>query len=92
MIVGKKFRGKTADSHLKFAKSLKDAMLRADPEVLFLNNSGVEPAVMDSIYEYIASLNHFRSIFRTRTGGIISSHCGPGTVGIFFLDAAPEDK
>ena len=90
MLVGKKFRGKTADTHLKFAKSLKDAMLKADPEVLFLNSSQIEPEIVDSIYEYIAGLNHFKVIYRTATGSIISSHCGPGTVGIFFLNGKTD--
>lgn len=28
---------------------------------------------------------HFKEIIETRAGGVISSHCGPGTLGVLFI-------
>lgn len=36
--------------------------------------------------EYLKSLNRFDEIIETRAGGVISSHCGPGTLGVLFID------
>ena len=35
--------------------------------------------------DYIASLGIFKEIIETRAGGVISSHCGPGTLGVLFI-------
>lgn len=35
--------------------------------------------------DYIASLSIFKEIIETRAGGVISSHCGPGTLGVLFI-------
>ena len=35
--------------------------------------------------DYIASLGVFKEIIETRAGGVISSHCGPGTLGVLFI-------
>ena len=35
-------------------------------------------------------LNDFQEIVITRAGGVISSHCGPGTLGVLFIDGHAE--
>ena len=40
--------------------------------------------IVDEVKTYLSSLNHFEHIDVTRAGGVISSHCGPGTLGILF--------
>lgn len=37
------------------------------------------------VRDYIASLGIFKEIIETRAGGVISSHCGPGTLGVLFI-------
>ena len=37
------------------------------------------------VRDYIASLGIFEEIIETRAGGVISSHCGPGTLGVLFI-------
>jgi len=32
----------------------------------------------------LENLHHFHEIHVTRAGGVISSHCGPGTLGVLF--------
>jgi len=30
-------------------------------------------------------LNHFDEILVTRAGSVVSSHCGPGTLGVLYI-------
>ena len=38
------------------------------------------------IESYLKELNYFDEILITRAGGVISSHCGPGTLGVLFVE------
>ena len=57
----------------------------AKKDRVFITHSSIDPAVVDSVREYLKSLNVFEEIHETRAGGVISSHCGPGTLGVLFI-------
>ena len=40
---------------------------------------------IDSVYSYIKEMDYFDRIEITRAGGVISSHCGPGTLGVLYV-------
>lgn len=61
-------------------------LLQADPERVFITHSGIDPAIEQETYDYLKSLNYFKEILITRAGGVISSHCGPNTLGILYYD------
>lgn len=84
MGVSRKYRGKQASVFMKYAKDLEEALLCADPSCVFITHSGCDQAILDELKAYLESLNHFENIYITRAGGVISSHCGPGTMGILF--------
>ncbi len=84
MKVSKKYRGKQASVILKYAKDMEEALLKADPSCVFITHSGCPAEAENSVKEYLESLNHFENIYITRAGGVISSHCGPGTLGVLF--------
>lgn len=84
MGVSRKYRGKQSSVILKYAQDLQDALLHADPECVFITHSGCEDELIAQVHAYLESLDHFRNIYITRAGGVISSHCGPGTLGILF--------
>ena len=42
--------------------------------------------VLDEAYAYLESLGVFKEILVARAGGIISSHCGPGTLGVLYIE------
>ena len=44
-----------------------------------------EKTVPEPVREYLESLGIFAEILETRAGGVISSHCGPGTLGVLFI-------
>lgn len=84
MKVAKKYRGKQSSVILKYAKDLEEALKIADPTCVFITHSGCDQEVIDSVKAYLSELNHFENIYVTRAGGVISSHCGPGTLGVLF--------
>ena len=84
MTVAKKYRGSLQSVLLKYAKDLEPALLTADKNCVFITHSGCSEAIVESVKAYLQSLNHFAAIYVTRAGGVISSHCGPGTLGILF--------
>ncbi|MBQ9122785.1 MAG: DegV family protein [Lachnospiraceae bacterium] len=84
MKVAKKYRGKQSSVILKYAKDLEEALKLADPTCVFITHSGCDQEVIDSVKAYLSELNHFENIYVTRAGGVISSHCGPGTLGVLF--------
>lgn len=84
MGVYKKFRGKQASVIMKYAKELEEALLHADPSCVFVTHSGCDDAIVNEVVSYLESLDYFGKIYVTTAGGVISSHCGPGTLGVFF--------
>ncbi|MBQ7933258.1 MAG: DegV family protein [Lachnospiraceae bacterium] len=84
MKVGKKYRGKQNSVLLKYTQELEDLLLHADPSCVFITHSGCDMETIAPIKAYLNSLNHFENIYVTRAGGVISSHCGPGTLGVLF--------
>lgn len=86
MHVAKKYRGSLSSVLLKYAKDLEPQLLHADKTCVFITHSGCDDEIIDSVRAYLESLEYFDAIFVTRAGGVISSHCGPGTLGVLFYE------
>ena len=71
---------------LDYAKEMEEKLLGAKKERVFITHSGCESEVLESVEEYLKGLNHFDEILITRAGGVISSHCGPGTLGVLYIE------
>ncbi len=84
MKVAKKYRGKQSSVILKYAKEMEEALKTADSSCVFITHSGCDEEILNSVKEYLETLNHFENIYITRAGGVISSHCGPGTLGVLY--------
>ena len=81
----KKYRGKLDKVILSYTKDMEEALKAAKPDRVFITHSGCDKATVDKVREYLKGLNHFNEIIETRAGGVISSHCGPGTLGVLFI-------
>lgn len=84
MGVGKKYHGSLNTALIKYVKDMTQDLLNADKERVFITHSGCDEATINKIKEYLESLNYFDEILITRAGGVISSHCGPGTLGVLY--------
>ena len=81
----KKYRGKIDAVILDYAKEMEEDLKQAKKERVFITHSGCNQETIDSVKEYLQNLRHFDEILITRAGGVISSHCGPGTLGVLYI-------
>lgn len=84
MSAGKKYRGAQDKVILKYVQDMRDNLLAADPERVFITHSGCPEEVTEQVKRYLEELGVFQNIHVTRAGGVISSHCGPGTLGVLY--------
>lgn len=80
-----KFRGKMTKVVMDYVKSMEEDLKEADKSRVFITHSGCDEAIIQSVKEYLESLNVFEEILVTRAGCVVSSHCGPGTLGVLFI-------
>lgn len=86
MDVESKYRGRQNAVVKKYVKDMEQKLLNARKERVFITHSGIEQDIVDETRLYLDSLNYFDEIIETRAGGVISSHCGPGTLGVLFIE------
>ncbi len=84
MGVDKKYRGRQQAVVRSYAKDLENQLRMADSKRVFITHSGIDKEIEQDVYLYLQGLNYFKEILITRAGGVISSHCGPNTLGILF--------
>ncbi len=84
MDVVRKLRGNIGHAIMNYAKSMEEDLLNADPARVFITHSGCSPEIVAQVRAYLESLNRFDEILETRAGGVISSHCGPNTLGVLY--------
>lgn len=85
MDASKKYRGRLASVILSYVKDMEADLKNAKPDRVFITHSGCDSEVVASVRSYLESLGIFQEILETRAGGVISSHCGPGTLGVLFI-------
>lgn len=85
MSSSKKYRGKIDKVILAYAKDMEEQLLQARKERVFITHSGCPEKTVLMVEQYLQSLSRFDEILITRAGGVISSHCGPGTLGVLFI-------
>lgn len=82
----KKYRGKMNSVILSYAKEMEEELLHAKKDRIFITHSGCDGEAVNSVRSYLEGLNRFDEILETRAGGVVSSHCGPGTLGVLFIE------
>ncbi len=82
---GKKYRGKMDKVLYEYVKDLKPELLRARKERVFITHSGCDEVIIEAVREQLKELLYFDEILITRAGSVITSHCGPGTLGVLFI-------
>lgn len=88
MDVSKKYRGSLSKVVKAYVCDLEGGLRKAKKERVFITHSGCTPEIVKEVKDYLRSLSLFEEIIETRAGSVISSHCGPGTLGVLFLERA----
>ena len=84
--VYKKYRGSIEHVYRQYIRErLADKKVR--PGHVFLTESGeIEPAVIEELTKQIFELSGCREVHHTMAGCTISTHCGPKTLGVLFIE------
>ena len=90
MIPGKKYRGKLMSAVQEYVKSREEELLHAKRDRIFITTSTHCDEEEQWTLAYLQGLDHFKEIFITHASGVISSHCGPGTLGILYVREEDE--
>ena len=85
MAPGTKYRGKMSVVIRHYVEEMEEELKTAKKDRVFITHSGCPQQDIDAVKDYLVSLNRFDEILIARAGGVISSHCGPGTLGVMFI-------
>ena len=81
-----KYRGKIESVIMHYVKDMEDDLLKAKPDRVFITHSFCSYELVAQVYRYLEELHVFSEVLITRAGGVVSSHCGPGTLGVLFIE------
>lgn len=82
----RKYRGQLNKVVMSYVKDMEEELKGAKKDRIFITHSGCDKELVDEVRSYLESLNHFDEILETVVGGVVSSHCGPGTLGVLFIE------
>ena len=83
-----KYRGKLSHVIDAYMDDIMPLLETADPEIVaIVHSGGIDPAIIDGVRARVEAMNCFKKIIMGRAGGVICSHCGPGTFGMGYFDA-----
>ncbi len=86
MEVSKKYRGNIKAVAMDYVKDMHYALLGARRQRVFVTHTSSDRQMVEDVKAYLEDLGYFDEIFETTAGGVISSHCGPGTLGVLFIE------
>ena len=84
--VTKKYRGSLEKCLRDYIAEQLNGNEKVIPERVFITHSGVPAGIEDLVEAEMAKYVSFENIEHTRAGCTVSSHCGPGTLGIIFKE------
>ena len=85
MRVGKKYRG-TIDKVLPLYTT--EQLTGANPrkELIFITHTGCSPEIVAAVRKAIEATCPFDEIIETHAGPTVTSHCGPNTLGVLYIE------
>lgn len=86
MKVGNKFRGLQSKVLQEYVDKLFEVKKDIDTRRIFLASVGCSQETVELVRDRIKKRRHFDEIIEATAGATITSHCGPNTVGIMFLE------
>ncbi len=85
MNVSKKYRGSMDKVLLQYTKDRLAKYDNIKRDRVFITHSGVSEDKLDLVKKEVEESGIFREIYITRASCTISTHCGPGTLGVLFM-------
>ena len=85
MTVGRKYRGKLDRVVPQYTREKLSQFSSFDTERAIVVSRDVSDEIVNSMCEIVESLGVFKEITTAVAGCTITSHCGPGTIGLAFI-------
>lgn len=85
LIPGKQFIGRNSAVVRDYCKNILERFDSPDLEVAFVTHSHASPEMIEAAKEALKERG-FKNIYETIAGATITSHCGPKTIGILFMN------
>lgn len=85
LLVSKKPRGPMKVAYNEMLDELKNDLPNVDLDHVMLTHSGMDQDGLNYLYDEMVKLVGKDCISITRAGCVVSSHCGPETVGILYI-------
>ncbi len=86
MVPGKKYRGRMSHVFTTYVDDLRPQLENAEKSRVFITHSGSDPDTVETIRRKLRDEYDFREILITKAGCVVSSHCGPNTLGVLFIE------
>lgn len=86
MDASKKYRGKIRNVIMEYVEDLRPLMDNACTDRVFITHTVQDDSIVEEVRNYLEKTGIFKEILVTRAGCVVSSHCGPGTLGVLFIE------
>ena len=84
MDVGRKYRGGPEKYITEYVKGRVDGRDDINKSLVFVTHSKADPANVEKVMGMMRDYG-FENVIETNASSTISSHCGPGTLGVIFV-------
>ncbi len=85
MGAGKRYRGKIDRAVMNYVHDMEDELKQAMAKRIVITHTKSKPETVQAVWDYLDSLHYFGEIDETLAGGVVTCHCGPGVLGLFFI-------
>ena len=82
----KKYRGNMDRVLAQYVSEQLGKYPNIDPERMYITHSGVPEERLAAIKKQVEDTGIFKEIYISRASCTISTHCGPGTLGVLFME------
>ncbi len=92
MGIGKKYIGAFRKCLMKYIKDTLETYNNPDYTRVMITHTLVSDECRKEVYDYVKSHTSFAEIYDTSAGCTITSHCGPNTFGILYINDGRSQK
>jgi len=86
MDVCKKYRGKMSNVLQEYVRERLSEKSDVELDRIFITDSGISPEIRLLVEKTILEMKPFARVMFSTAGSTIAAHCGPGTLGILFIN------
>ena len=85
-VAPQKFRGSLGKCLKNYVDQQLNNLEALEKDRIFVTHSGVEESIVNAVVEQVKEKGYFTEVTVTRAGCTVSCHCGPGTLGVLFVE------